>query len=261
MPAIDVAVYSLIGAIVFAVINVFSYKINAGISAHRRKILSFFGGVTATYVFLDLLPSLQQSSQYLKQIGGSVQLIAVYEDAIFLVVLVGFLTFFVLEHATVKSRAKPHDVTNHVSQGPHASQRIFIVYLSTTAFLYFVLSFVLIFEFSLSFVGAVLFAVGVSMHLFISDNALIEHHKALHIKYGRYVIGVVPLVGWVASVIFPEGIAQAYILLAFISGVILYHSLRNEMPTTFRKGSLAFFLFGALFYALLLIGHVLIRAL
>ncbi len=260
MAAISVIVYSLFGAIVFATINLFSYKIESYIGGHKRKILSFFGGVTASYVFLDLLPSLQQSSQFLKQIGSSIPLIVLYEDAIFLVVLVGFLAFFVLEHIALKSRTKKQKARQDYLDDAQASKRVFIIYLFTTAFLSFVLSFVFIFEFNTGIIAAVLFAVGVSMHLFISSTVMIEHYKSLQIKYGRYIIGAAPLVGWTASVLFPEGIAEAYVLLAFISGVILYHSIRNELPTTFRRSSLAFFLLGALLYAALLIGHALIKA-
>jgi hypothetical protein len=259
MPTVDLVVYSLLGVTIFALINIFSSKMNAAFKDRKHKVLSFFGGITATYVFLDLLPTLQQSSQYFQEIGGS--LVALYEDAIFLVVLVGFLVFFILEHLTFKSRRTHPTATRKPSEHQHTSRQVFVVYLATSAFLVFVLSFVLVFEFNSNIIGGLLFATGVSMHLVISDNALIEHHKTLQVKYGRYVLGTVPFLGWIASVVFPEGIAQAYALLAFISGVILYHSIRNEMPTSLGRSSLAFFLIGAVFYALLLIGHVLFRAL
>lgn len=81
------------------------------------------------------------------------------------------------------------------------------------------------------------------MHIVISNNALIEHHKTLQIKFGRYVLWTVPFLGWIP--------------------------LQRFFPTESPKltpcqllfSELAYFLVGAVFYALLLIGHVLFRAL
>lgn len=225
---------------------------------NKLKILSFFGGVTATYVFLDLLPSLQYSDLYLKQLGADNQFIQLYEDSIFLVVLIGFLLFFSLEHIAVKPIRKHQ--TGDIDLKKIASKRIFMIQLITLAFLNFVLSFVFIFEFETGIIAATLYGVAVSMHLFISSQTMLEQYQSYQAKFGRYVLAAVPIIGWIASLLIPETIAQAYVLLAFISGVILYHSIRNELPTSLRRGSLAFFLIGALLYAVILIGHASITA-
>jgi hypothetical protein len=258
MPSLDVIVFSLVGAVVFAAINLYSYKLSRYVGSHKTKLLSLFGGVTATYVFLDLLPSLEQSSLFLKQLGSNIPLITLYEDAIFLVVLVGFLVFFVLEHVAITSRQtrqKKHGTELGQTQAP---TRIFLIHLSTAAFPAFVFSLVFVFQFELGPIVALLYAVAVSMHLFISSEIMLEHYKTLQVRFGRFVMAAAPLLGWVTSMFFPERIAEAYVLLAFISGVILYHSIRSELPTTIKHSSLAFFLIGAAVYAVLLIGRALL---
>lgn len=260
MPPIGVIFYSLIVAVIFAVINLYTYRITDYIGRHKRKILSLFGGITAAFVFLDLLPTLQQSAQYLRQVGITQPLVFLYEDAIFLVVLIGFLAFFTLEHITITSRTKKQKVTGKHIDLTQASNRIFIIYLATTAILNFVLSFILMFEFEAGITSAILFATGVSLHLFISSNTMTEHYKTLQTKIGRYIIGAAPLIGWIASMLLPESIAEAYVLLAFVSGVILYHAIKDELPTTLKKSGLAFFLIGALLYAALIIGHAALKA-
>jgi hypothetical protein len=87
------------------------------------------------------------------------------------------------------------------------------------------------------------------MHLFITSETMLEHYKSYQIRFGRYLMAAVPILGWIASLLIPETIGQAYVLLAFISGVILYHSIRNELPTSLRRSSLVFFLIGSLLYA------------
>lgn len=259
MPSTEIVFYSLIGAITFAAINLYAHKITNHTNKHKRKILSLFGGITAAFVFLHLLPTLQQSAQYLKQIGITQPLINLYEDAIYLIVLTGFLTFFTLEHITITSRKQKQQKTGLHIDFTEASKHVFIIYLVTTAILNFVLSFVLTFELETGTTAAILFATGVSMHLFISSNTIIEHYKTLQTKVGRYIIGAAPIIGWTASILFPENIAEAYILLAFVSGVILYHAIKDELPTTLKKSGLASFLLGALLYAGIIIGHTLLK--
>ena len=259
MITLQIAAYSLIGIIIFAAINLYANKISAYIGKHKTKILSFFGGVTASYVFLDLLPSLQYSNLFLKQLGANNPLVELYEDTIFLVVLIGFLLFFVLEHIAVKSRRNQHTDQTQFKH-TQASKPVFLIHLFTVAFPEFVVSFIFVFEFETGYITAALFAIAVSMHLFITSETMLEHYKSYQIRFGRYLMAAVPILGWIASLLIPETIGQAYVLLAFISGVILYHSIRNELPTSLRRSSLAFFLIGSLLYAAILIGHALIVA-
>lgn len=247
---------SFLAALLFALVNLFSYKISTFIGKHKGAVLSLFGGITATYVFLDLLPSLQISSQYLTLIGNSFA--EIYEDAIFLVAFVGFLVYFTLEHFAVSFRDKKAKMEKE-SKASQTEKGIFAVHLLTFVFLGFVLSFVLLFEYQSGIVAGLLYTVAVSLHLFIFDNSMVEHYKNLQIRIGRYIAGFVPLIGWVTSVLFPERIAEAYILLAFISGAILYISIHNEIPLVKREKNFMLFLIGAFFYGLILLGQMLIH--
>jgi len=248
------ALVSLLAAIVFALVNFYSFRLRSYTGKHKNQILSLFGGVTAAYVFLDLLPSLQISNEYLKELGSSNQVIILYEDAIFLVIFLGFLLFFSLESMAVKSREdkiKENQELNKVK----ASRKVYLVHFSALAFLTFVLSFTLMFEYQASILSGLLFTFAVSLHLFITDNTLMENYEDRLLRTGRYIATIIPLAGWLASVVFPEKIAEAYILLAFISGAILYQSIKDEIPSVYKKRSIALFLTGAILYALLLLGY------
>lgn len=84
---------------------------------------------------------------------------------------------------------------------------------------------------------------------------MIEHYRRQQLRFGRFVGAAMPMIGWAASMLFPEQLAEAYVLLALISGAILYNSIKNEIPIAERKQSLATFLVGSIFYALLLFIH------
>jgi hypothetical protein len=68
-------------------------------------MFSFFGGITAAYVFLDLLPRFEISRMHLERLIGEIP--AFLENlAIPGLAFVGFLLFFILEHFAIKSKHK-----------------------------------------------------------------------------------------------------------------------------------------------------------
>jgi hypothetical protein len=223
-------------------------------------VLSFFGGVAAAYVFLDLLPSLRQAGALLRNVTGGEQLVSIYEDAIFMIVFVGFLIFFIIEHLAVGSRRKQQLSTNRKFEETYGSKRVFAIHLINFCFLNAILSFVLFFEFNGHPVTGVLYTFAVALHLVISNDSMIDHYKHYELKVGRFVAAAVPFVGWGLSVLFPERLAEAYVLLALISGVILYHSIKNEVPSVSQKQSLSLFIVGAVFYTVILLVHALVIA-
>ncbi len=260
MPVLPETVFSFVAALIFALISFYTLRLLQYIEQHKRRVLSFFGGVAAAYVFLDLLPSLEQAGVYLKQVAGASQLVAVYEDAIFLVVFVGFLLFFVLEHLAKRSRIRNQAITQQGYNQTAADKKVFIVHFISYAFMNLILSYLLVFEFQAGFVTGFLYTFAIALHFFISSDDMVEHYKHYQIHVGRYIAAVMPLAGWGISVLFPEHLAEIYVLLAFISGSILYTSIKNEIPSESRKQSLALFLVGSAFYAVLLLAHAVIAA-
>lgn len=249
-------ILAVISALIFSVINLLSFRIRSYAGKNKHRLLSLFSGITAAFVFLDLLPSLQQSNQNLALLINS-EAVLVYEDAIFLLVFLGFLLFFSLECVAI-SGIRPIKANGDEK---HTNKTVYFVHYASLVFLQFIISFSLLFEYQYSIVGGVLFTFAVSLHLLASDNALEETYPNQHGRNGRYLATVIPLLGVVLSIIFPEKILEASVLLAFISGAILYQSIRSEIPTVHRKSSLVLFLVGALFYAAILIIYQVVPAL
>lgn len=251
---------ALIGSIIFLLVNLFAYKLRLTTKKRKASALSFFGGVAAAYVFLDLLPSLRQAGNLLRNVTGGEQLVSVYEDAIFFIVFVGFLIFFILEHLAVGSRRKQQQATNQAFEVTAGSRRVFAVHLANFCFLNAILSFVLFFEYNNHPITGIIYTFAVSLHLLISNDSMIDHYKHYQLRFGRFIAAGVPILGWALSVLFPERLAEAYVLLALISGVILYHSIKNEVPSALQEQSLKLFIVGAVVYTVILLVHALIIA-
>jgi hypothetical protein len=250
-------ILAVLSALVFSVINLLSFRIRSYAGVNKRRMLSFFSGITAAFVFLDLLPSLQQSSENLAILSNPEEAVLIYEDAIFLVVFLGFLLFFSLECIAIGG-FKHAQVDSDKKQRSNAT--VYYVHFASLILLQFIISFSLLFEYQYSFVGGALFTFAVSLHLIASDNALEETYPNMHGRNGRYFAAVIPLLGVVFSITFPEKMLEASVLLAFISGAILYQSIRSEIPTVYRKSSLALFLVGAFLYAAILIIYEVVPA-
>lgn len=248
--------YSLIAAIAFGLVNFNSLRIRSYTGKQKARVLSFCGGVIATYVFVDLIPSLQMSAEYLKSTGSNYEVTMAYEDLVYLLVLAGFLLFFSLEYyATGSIQESGGKTTKKQTQ---SAKNVYLVHYVLLVFLDFVLSFTLFFEYQSSVFSGVIFTFAVALHLFIAENSMVEKYGSVQRRNGRYFASFIPVIAWIASIVFPEKIAEAYILLAFISGSILYTAIKDEIPAAGRKRSLLFFLIGAVFYALLLIGQSLL---
>ncbi|MCW3999101.1 MAG: hypothetical protein NWE93_02550 [Candidatus Bathyarchaeota archaeon] len=230
-----------------------SFKIRLYAGRRKDRIIAVFGGIIAAYVFVDLIPNIASSNELIKEIADS-QTRYVYEESLFLVVFVGFLIFFSLEYLAVTSQK----TIDSASQKSKSSKGVYVVHFAALAFLEFVLSYILLFEYKASVIGGVLFTFAVALHLFIADNTLADNYGSYITRNGRYLASAIPLFGWAASVVFPEKTAAAYLLLAFVSGSILYMAIKDEIPTRGQKRFLALFLAGAISYTLLLVAYSLV---
>ena len=99
----DLVLAALFSAAIFATVHLLANRIYRFSQRHRSRMLSFFGGISAAYVFLDLLPRLETVRLHLERIFGEIpaflNLLAVPGLA-----FIGFMMFFVLEHFAVYSR-------------------------------------------------------------------------------------------------------------------------------------------------------------
>ena len=248
--------YSIILLAFFAALflmlaHLFSNRIYRYSKNHRNRIISFFGGIAVAYVFLDLLPRLEAAHIHLERIFGD---LPAFLDNIAVpgLALMGFLIFFGLEHLAVNSRHIQCKKTGDVFSSVPASTATFVVHFINLAFFNLVIGYVLRFEAEIGLIPLLLYASAISLHFIILDTTMENHYKHLYLKYGRYVASLMPIIGWGISAIFPENQSTGYVLLALISGIVLFNAINNEVPKGGKKNS-GIFIAGALFYSVLLL--------
>jgi len=248
-----IIISALLIALIFVGVHLGSHKIYGFSKKHKQSVLSLSGGIAASFVFLVLLPSLQNADPHLHAIFSNNPLIIIFlEKAIFAVAFMGFMAFFALEYMAFKSRHTKLEENKQNINNISAQKPVFYVHLGLIAWVSLIITYSLRFEVQTTGLGVILYTVALSLHFFISDRAMEEHYQKLYVKYGRYILAIIPILGWSLSVLFPERVSEAYVLLAFVAGVVLFNVIKDEIPSIGRGKPLWFFA-GALFYSVILL--------
>jgi hypothetical protein len=158
------------------------------------------------------------------------------------------MVFFGIDHLAIYSRKKEKigGIKDHIS-----GRKTFVVHLGNVVFLNLVVGYLLRFEVELGIFALALYAVVLSLHFITLDESMEEHYRTYYTNIGRYAAGVAPLLGWGISIFFPENQSEGYLILAMVTGVVLFNSIKNEIPASSDKNAKMFFL-GASVTAILL---------
>jgi zinc transporter ZupT len=103
----QIILIAFIIAVIFSAVHLTAPKLYGFSERYEKAMISFSGGVAAAYVFFDLLPTIQKSGENLKSLlRNYLGQMSISEVAIFGVAFMGFLVFFISEHAAVHSRRR-----------------------------------------------------------------------------------------------------------------------------------------------------------
>lgn len=249
----QIILIALVIAIIFSAVHLTAPRLYGFSEQYKKAVVSFSGGVAAAYVFFDLLPSIQRAGEHLRLLlHNYIGQVPFSEVAIFGVAFMGFIVFFMLEHAAMRSRRHIAARTGQHIDSVTAPKGIFIIHISILALVSLLIAFNLRFEVRTSLLGAMLFSIALILHFFSADRTMEIHYSSLFERYGRYILGIMPLAGWALSVLFPERQSEAAVFLAFIAGAVLFNVIKDEVPGA-ERGEPKFFVAGALIYAAVLL--------
>jgi hypothetical protein len=201
-------------------------------TADRRSAISLGAGMSAAYVFVHVLPELQEARGTLAK---AMELR--YEGmAVYFLAMVGFLCFYGLDHLRA-----------HVGEGEGYRIHLagFAAYISLVAYL-------LVRNLEETPWSLAAYAVAMTCHFLAIDHALREEHGAAFDRTGRFVLAGTCVLGWGAGLLFAVPPFVLALLLAFVSGAVIMNSAIMELPSE-KDGRFWPFMIGGLAYALLLL--------
>ena len=205
-----------------AAAHFFAFRISTLPSKTQDVLASVGGGAAIAYVFIHLMPELAIGGRALSELEiTQFAPTPITEAGLFLIAMIGMVTFFILDVRTEDGRLSTK-ISFRAHLASFASISAIYAYtlpsLVTTGWSY-----------------AVLFTVVLGAHLLLADRALARAHPTQFEHETRWIGMAAVGAGFVAAFLLPP--ANDYILAvgtAFLGGVLLMTTFREELPTASR---------------------------
>ncbi|MFC0505053.1 hypothetical protein [Micromonospora costi] len=233
---------TLLVALVLGALHLLAPHIRRRLPVSTHAATSLGGGIAAAYVFLYLLPRLAEGNQAVAHVlEETVEATPARRFILFLVALIGFFTFYVLERATHRPNGHKQEPTRVV----------FAFQLGFFALYSALITYTLATKLDAGLGPAVLFAVAMGLHVLATDGVLAEHFPVSLTTRWRLVLVAGAGGGWLTAVVAqPTGVLMN-LLTAFLGGGILLNVFIDEL-TPERHSSLTWFIVGLAAYSGLL---------
>ncbi len=230
----------LIMAITLAIIHGYIAKLPIFSLVPRFRWLSFAGGVSLSYVFLEVFPQLSKTQEALEH--SKIPILNYLEHNVYLFSLIGLIIFYGLDLVASKSKKK---------NGSAA----FWLHMSTFSILNVITGYLLQDLGNHNLVEGILFFIPIGLHFFIIDEHLREHHQLLFDKSGRwYLIGAI-IFGSAIGQLGQLNEAAIAIIWSFLAGSIILNVLKHELPDQQNNCFVSFVIGNLLFITLLIAAH------
>lgn len=218
MPVIGVTL-----AIALALVHGFISRIEIDAWIPKHRWISFAGGVSMGYVFLDIFPELNHAQADLAQ--ADFWLLDYLENHVYLLALLGLTLFYGLDRWVLISRR------TNLAEGrtDRADTSIFWIHIAVYALLNLIFGYLLQ-DLSHSLWRCLLFFIAAALHFFVVDHGLREHHRTLYDRQGRWLLTAAIVVGAIAGLSTQFNQAAIAAIWAFLAGSIMLNILKQELP-------------------------------
>lgn len=231
----------IILAVGLALVYSFSPKLNVSAWVPEHRWLSFAGGVSIGYVFLEIFPELSHVQATLEH--SAIPFVAYLENHVYLLALLGLLVFYGLE--TLADRQQ-----NQIAEQP--SSLIFWIHITVVGALNAIFGYLLQDLSEHDLFSCMLFFVAAALHFFIIDYNLREHHQASYDRKGRWFLTAAIMTGAIIAQVQPLNEAAISVVWSFLAGSIMLNILKRELPDE-HKSCFWSFVGGAVLYTGLLL--------
>lgn len=207
----------------------------------RSRWLSIAGGVAVAYALLHLLPELHEHTQVFAGVEGRKRPLA--EQLVYVLTLVGLVTFYGLERVARHARGHPDPES--------VAPTVFWLHVASYAVYNALIGYLLVRE-QRSGQSMLLFTIGIGLHFVVNDYGLQHHHRQRYRLVGRWILGAAILLGWLIGQLTEIHEAVTASIVAFLAGGILLNTFKEELPEE-RESRYWAFAAGAFGYAALLL--------
>lgn len=233
-------------AIGLAAIHAFFSKLTIPTFIPPHKWLSFAGGVSIGFVFLEIFPELSHAQAEIEH--AQLPIVIYLENHVYLLALLGLAVFYGLDSLVLQSRK----TNREINRTDNASTAIFWIHISAFAVLNVILGYLLQDLGSHSLYTCILFFTALALHFFIIDHHLYEHHKISYNQRGRWLLVAAVILGMVLGQTAMLDKAGVLVVWSFLAGSIILNVLKRELPDEKESCFMSFIVGAALYTGLLL---------
>lgn len=213
----------------------------------RSKWLSIAGGISVSYVFIHLLPELEEWQQIFEQ--EYEHKFSFFKHHLYLIALLGLAIFYGMEKAAIVSKASQR----HSQEGKEdKNQKVFWLHIITFSIYNALIGYLLVHRNSDSNAELIWFSVAMGFHFIVNDYSLLDHYRHSYQKKGRWFVTLSVLGGWLLGVVTDVSEILVAVLFSLVAGSIILNVLKEELPEE-RKSNFWAFLSGILIYSAVLL--------
>ena len=198
----------------------------------KKYWLSFADGISISYVFLGLLPKILDGTNYFPDtLGGAADIL---KNNPFLPLLIGLVAFYGMERLVEKPQTSKG---GDIAASDTAGLRVWI-HLASYA-LYKAIIGYLIVQMN-DPIAITLFVISMGVHFLVVDYRMMEIHKSVYQRMGRWLLTLAILVGWVVGITTTISPILVTLLLGFLAGGIVLVVLEEEFSRQHPSSFIAF---------------------
>ncbi|MCB2225799.1 MAG: ZIP family metal transporter [Desulfarculaceae bacterium] len=230
---------SIVEALVITLVLMLSHYFSRVVAripgGNEKRLRSFAGGVAVAYVFLHMLPELVEGRDAVGEVLGQVEhLTPLLDLGIFMVALLGFTIYYGLELLAMRS----------AERSPSAEGKVYALHLGMYCLYNFLITYTMPLRVQTGLGYAAIFTAAMALHFTFTDRGLNRHFPRRFNQGGRLLLVGSLGAGWVVTALTdPINVLAVSLMIAFLSGSILYNVFKEELPTE-RESSYPWFSLG-----------------
>ncbi|CAN5165769.1 hypothetical protein BH23GEM4_BH23GEM4_23570 [soil metagenome] len=233
----------------FVLVHLFAGKLRFLDTIPRSRWLSMAGGISVAYVFLHILPELEEAQ---RNIAEGERLVPWIEHHAYLVALLGLVVFYGLERTVEGSQQRRGEEPDSGAGETTTGMGVFWLHMASFAGFNALIGYLLVHREEQDARGLFFFAVAMALHFLVNDFGLRQDHKNTYRRLGRWILAAAVVLGWVAGIATRIDEAATGVLFAFLAGGVVLNVLKEELPEE-RQSRFTPFALGAGVYAVLLL--------
>ena len=244
---------TFVASLFFAAIFVFGWRLHR--KRTPRAVLSFGAGATASYVFVRMLPELDEAgTAFVNETVG--RGLPAPELRVYTAALIGFVVFYGLENLVSWSREQTEENSRAgAEQEPETrewSSPVFLLHVGGFALYAWLVCYLMVRGISEKPLPIALYALAMGLHFIGVDHSLQREHGVAYVRVGRFILAAAALAGWAVALLTELSRPAIITGLGFISGGVVMNSMVMELPHE-KDGRFWPFVVGAVAYSAMLL--------